>query len=1685
MNLGKRNKSNFLILAILRICLMATVVLCLSPAAWAQTYGYTPSMPDNALTPADAIGIPPHASATGDNESVSLAAGTNNLFIPALSLPQRNGWSMTLGYVHSSASMTLNQRTTVQVQSVTSSGMPIWIDNYTYNDSMLPSTPSSLPLQINLPRLEASLEYVGDITMYSSSSQVPVAQAAVFCMTNFRFSDWGGNTHPFGAVTACSPTSLGNGNNVLPPMVESTLLNPGGPIWSSDGSWLRIDTSNSSDVRVSTKDGTVYHFLGFLSSRGGRRQVFSSMVDTSGNTVSAQTSIDNAGQSVYTVTDQVGRTVTINSAGISYTDSNGKPQTISLTVTPQPAQAYTFNSNCWFSGSPYKPPAHNPVVHTASNNVNLIPVNIDLVFPAVDSTGTGRAYHMQFDVLGRISKIQYPARGYTRYDYQNLSSEVNIGQVSCKRDFWQINHAYACADSGGSCSSSQELVTTYTPTPANGMYNSSIDVTGPTGVKVHHVFINDGGVGPDSSPSPRESDTLTYDASGNLLRTEHIDYTPYVQALDLQAPAKITATLNDVSPTLNSIVTYQYDSIASVSFGNSYQDPQSRIPVSGNVTEFDEQDFDGTVKRTTTNAWMKGGIYDISGNNILDRLQSKTVTDPATGVQSVVSYGYDAVGYVISKSVSGTGVSALTSNYLRNSFGQITQATDPNGNVTKFDYTDNWKDSSCAPASNSSAYLTKVTDALQHVSQIQYYSCTGLKAVVQDPNDLAANNSGIVTTYDALERPLTVTAPDGGGTTYSYSDAVPVSAIQTTTITQKTTTTPALSHVQKTVLDGFSRTIQTQLTSDPAGTDFADTTYDVLGRVATVSNPYRSTSDPTYGLTTNQYDALGRVTQVTKQDGSISTVSYSANCTTATDEAGKQRKACSDALGRLTNVWEDPSGLNYETDYQYDALGNLLRVDQKGSPPATNVPIDSSNWRTRLFTYDSLGRLLTAYNPESGTISYAYDADGNVKTKTAPAPNQTGSATVTTTFAYDALNRLTSKTYSDSTPSAYQSYDAGGGWGVPQTNVIGRLAEVWIGSPCCATNGTIFGYDVMGRVVMSNQSTPGVSNLAVNYTHDLAGNVTSYTTGVGVTFTQAFDSAGRITKLTSNMVGTQWPAALATVDPSIGYYATGAMRKLTLGNGLTETAAFNVRLQPCRTNVNSSGSALLNCADAVPAGNVQDLSYGFNLGTSDNGNVLSMSAVGSQSFNRTYSYDALNRLQSLSGPGDTCTGLSWTYDAWGNRTDQSVTGGSCNSFHQPTNTTNRLSGTGYQYDAAGNLINDGSHSYTYDAENRIIQVDGGNTASYVYDAMGHRVRKMVGSSWTDYVYGLSGNVVTEYTSPQGTCAPICWATSFIYLGGSLVAEYKDGTTYFVHKDHLGSTRLLSKMDQTPKDLMDYLPFGEQIAGNTGTTHKFTGKERDSETGLDYFGARYYGSALGRFSSSDPKPSSAHPADPQSWNRYSYTDNNPLGFVDPDGQEKLKVELTIYIPGNKITDPLGRTYNANGNGDGRDPLKYKGYQVVHIETDANKSPNPQLSTSRAVGVTIRYDSQGREIKRAKADDKGLDQHAERNKDGSTNVNFNGSITNPLGVPVVTPAIDFNINVTCSGSSCQASSGQHDGFPAYRIEVTDEENGNKSEIYFYDPYKAGKGPMSLFPPMDCKVPSGSSCDKGITTPAKQGK
>ena len=276
---------------------------------------------------------------------------------------------------------------------------------------------------------------------------------------------------------------------------------------------------------------------------------------------------------------------------------------------------------------------------------------------------------------------------------------------------------------------------------------------------------------------------------------------------------------------------------------------------------------------------------------------------------------------------------------------------------------------------------------------------------------------------------------------------------------------------------------------------------------------------------------------------------------------------------------------------------------------------------------------------------------------------------------------------------------------------------------------------------------------------------------------------------------------------------------------------------------------------------------------------------------QAYGYDSLNRLQSA---GENATAWQQTYDLdrFGNRavratsylpnpqlTPQSVSLTDFSAFDQ---SNNRLSVTKYPqvlYDFAGNLKRDQVGStFTYDGDSRQLTASvGGASASYFYDGDGRRVKKVVGTVTTVFIYNASGQLVAEYVSdPVPPPA-----------GG--------GGTSYVTSDHLGSTRVVTKGDGSVKARYDYLPYGEELPASIGgrssvvgyggedsTRQKFTAKERDNESGLDYFLARYYSSAQGRFTSPDPLLTSGKPPSPQSWNRYVYCLNSPFVYVDPSG-----------------------------------------------------------------------------------------------------------------------------------------------------------------------------------------------------------
>jgi RHS repeat-associated protein len=915
----------------------------------------------------------------------------------------------------------------------------------------------------------------------------------------------------------------------------------------------------------------------------------------------------------------------------------------------------------------------------------------------------------------------------------------------------------------------------------------------------------------------------------------------------------------------------------------------------------------------TTYQWQANSAY--LSANLLDLPATVIVKDGNGCALAETDYTYDESAYLTASNIStqhgnppssvrgnlttvtrwlaatsscnpkaGTSIVTHTNWY---DTGEAYQQIDARGNTTTHSY----------DTAYAGAYPTKTCNALNQCVSGAYDFNTGLTTSFTDANGQTSNFA-----YDPrwrLTKALATTDPMSGlrpETDFDYSVVTQVkrSKLQTPGTQQN----PGTWIVDYAYFDGLGRTKQTRLV-DPEGDDLVEMTYDGLGRVATVSNPHRSASSPTDGITTNAFDALGRVTKVTKQDGSVVTTQYdqisanSANgvCTTATDEAGKQRKSCVDGLARLIEVDEPQASTGslsnaYITFYSYDALGNLLQVNQKGD--------GSQSARVRTFTYDSFSRLLTANNPESGTISYQYDANGNLLQKTSPAPNQTGTATQTISYCYDALNRETGRAYSAQSCSNGQlpsgtavdsyTYDQG-------TNGIGHLTS-WTDP---AGTGS-YSFDVLGRMASDTRSINGVSK-SMSYGYNLDGSMKTLTYPSGAVITYTPDTAGRILSAVDNGNAIKYATGAAYSPPgSITGFVSGNSASFA---GITNSFNYNQRLQP------------INMSATSPSATVFSLNYDFHSGNGNNGNVFGITNNKDTSRNQTFAYDALNRLTSAQNAGTDCTktlaggkteywGNNYSYDAWGNLLTKSPTKCSAENLNESADVQNRMhviSGPDYSYDAAGNMTHDATNgfNYSYDQENRIAGA-GGFGFAYTYDAEGNRVEKANGSTGTLYWYmspgivaesDLSGNLQSEY----------------VFFDGERVArkDFPSNAVSYYFSDHLMTTDIVTDAQGNIENESDFYPWGGelQFASNDSNHYKFTGKERDSETGLDYFGARYYSNGLGRFITPDwskapvPVPY-ADLNDPQSLNQYTYVRNIPTTRFDADGHKDDECGLLCRV-----------------------------------------------------------------------------------------------------------------------------------------------------------------------------------------------
>lgn len=746
-----------------------------------------------------------------------------------------------------------------------------------------------------------------------------------------------------------------------------------------------------------------------------------------------------------------------------------------------------------------------------------------------------------------------------------------------------------------------------------------------------------------------------------------------------------------------------------------------------------------------------------------------------------------------------------------------------------------------------------------------------------------ANSQQTQYAYDAAMRPSQVTTPSSKVTSTTYNDGA-----MTTTFTvnydggdtQATSTTTTED-------DGWGRVIKE--TNIYGGQ--VNTSYDNMGHVATVSNPFIAGGTPSY-WTNYSYDALGRKTLATLPDNQTLQTSYNGNSVIETDQVSRKMQRLSDGLGRLTTVNEqDSSGnLTQATNYTYDLLGNLTQANQGN--------------QLRSYKYDALSRRTTEKIPEQGdptqanqmTTTFTYTDFNAVATKT-------DARGVVTTNSYDTLNRLAQVTYNTvsgvtTAPTVTYNYDSYNG-----TTANGKLIRIGVGSDYEER----YTFDSKFRVG-STVRTIGSRPYTTSFSYNSGDQLTQMTYPSGQLLYYRHDSHGMTSSLGN------YPTGGSGTDYVTGHShdIAGNLSSVTYGNAVTELYGYDPARLQMTSHKAGTTSPYTNRMDLIYSYSATAGQMGVGSMPGNAGQFMSVSGtINGMTESANFTYDNYSRLVTST---QTSNGNSaqrrFVYDRWGNRTGvwdatsggnqiQGVTMQTVSFPGTGTAPTNRISvvgATGISYDANGNLTNDGSHTYAYDSENRVVSVDGGSTASYGYDHQNRRYKTTVGSIVTHYIWQGS-QVLAEHAGSTGAVL-----VNYIYAGSRMILS----GPYYLLSDRL-SVRLMLNTSGTVKGRQGHLPFGEDFAesGTQQQKQHFTSYERDSQTGTDYAMNRNYSFVAGRFNSADPFQQSGDTSAPQMWNRYSYVMNAPADFIDPLG-------LLRYEP--PPGDPCGGNSGGGGGGD---------------------------------------------------------------------------------------------------------------------------------------------------------------------------
>jgi RHS repeat-associated protein len=955
--------------------------------------------------------------------------------------------------------------------------------------------------------------------------------------------------------------------------------------------------------------------------------------------------------------------------------------------------------------------------------------------------------------------------------------------------------------------------------------------------------------------SPYISETLTRDASGEIIYDE--SRSREVTLADPSDPLSLEV-LTDVVTINGRSTTQVYDRDARTLV---ISEPSGNVT----VTTFDVLGRPSLVTRTNRDSityeyGVRGQLIKITEGTRITEMTYDPVTGYLLSVEDpeggITSYERDEVGRVLTETLP--------------TLHTLGYAYDLNGNLAYF------------------------TDTRNVVTHYQYDAHDRLITTTVDVGNPVAGHRNVVSvnTYDLADN-LTARRSDvgtGRANLVARYDYVAIDA--------------SLNYLVATMTDTAN-----QPTSY---------TYTPLGKVEGVTNARGYTTAYTY-------TEEGWLGQLQTPDGVTTYQYYGASPTPA-------------KVGMLRQVI-DPRGV--ATKYDYDtATGWLVSVTEGVTTVAGSVAVN----QVTTFDYNVHGQILTTTQGTAPNITvrqYVYDRAGNLVAQR----DATGSALC---FDYDALNRVSRKHAYVSISDPLNVVDEANGYVCNNFGV--RRYEV---QTTYGTNGGSKGYRT-GLEFVSHHSTFDNSEGGQGWTYDARGRVTSETTRITYNsatyrfkFGYDYDAADRVRTV-------YYPddSPLDTTpgySETVTYQYTDPHQMLLRGTQGVSTAHGTVNYLTNR-QYNHYGQITQQTYGTTPSaiqstsywplntpngqGRVQGvlttvgLAYRQNVGYHVPGNpglpgydavgniltIVDANATGGTQ-TQNMQYDALDRLQRYEAGGGTggTWGAQWfEYDEHGNLTfiknnnaggsiqrtygngaqrtqAQGCANGALNPAHATTTITDTVT-THYCYNVVGNMVERQTGSVeewlVYDMENRLTNhwnSSGTINATFAYNGDGARVRSTINGVTTLYAGAI------EYEIDGSTTT----LTKYYDAGGQRVAVRNGASLNFLLNDHLGSTSIMLKTNGSLWGELRYSAWGETrySNGNIVTDRQYTGQINDGATGLYYYNARYYDPALHKFIQADtivPDPN-----DPQTLNRYSYVNNNPVRYTDPTGHEAETQCATEY------------------------------------------------------------------------------------------------------------------------------------------------------------------------------------------------